>query len=300
MSGARIVVPIAGDLRVRARAGRDRGAGYAQTGQVKGKVVDAKTSRSRARSSPSKAATRAAASSRSRRTRAASSSRSASSRAIQGHGHEGRADADLQPARQPRHGGGELQRSSRAAPAATCQPRIARRPRPRTPQVKTAFSEGVALSNAGKYDEAIAKFNEVLARCRSARSATPTSARTTRRRRTTPGRGGYKKAIEVDPNSAEAYTGLANVYNAQKKFDQAAEASAQAMKLSSAAARRWRGGRRRQRRRPRSTRASSCGTPARSPTPRSSSRRRSSSTRSWPKRTTGSAWRISTKASLTR
>ena len=29
--------------------------------------------------------------------------------------------------------------------------------------LKTAFSEGAALSNAGKYDEAIAKFNQVLA-----------------------------------------------------------------------------------------------------------------------------------------
>jgi tetratricopeptide (TPR) repeat protein len=45
----------------------------------------------------------------------------------------------------------------------------------------------------------------------------------------------YKKATELDPNSADAYNGLANVYNAQKKFDQAAEASAQAMKLAAAA-----------------------------------------------------------------
>ena len=46
----------------------------------------------------------------------------------------------------------------------------------------------------------------------------------------------YKKAIEVKPNSADAYNGLANVYNAQKKFDQAAEASAKAMKLPAPAA----------------------------------------------------------------
>ena len=41
----------------------------------------------------------------------------------------------------------------------------------------------------------------------------------------------YKKAIEMNPQSGEAYMGLANVYNAQRKFDQAAEASAQAQKL---------------------------------------------------------------------
>jgi tetratricopeptide (TPR) repeat protein len=45
----------------------------------------------------------------------------------------------------------------------------------------------------------------------------------------------FKKAIEVNPQAGEAYMGLANVYNAQRKFDQAAEASAQAQKLLGAA-----------------------------------------------------------------
>ena len=45
----------------------------------------------------------------------------------------------------------------------------------------------------------------------------------------------YKKALEVNASSAEAYMGLANVYNAQKKFDQATEAGAQAQKLLAAA-----------------------------------------------------------------
>ena len=44
----------------------------------------------------------------------------------------------------------------------------------------------------------------------------------------------FKKAIELAPNSADAHTGLANVYNAQKKFDLAAEASANAAKYSAA------------------------------------------------------------------
>ena len=46
--------------------------------------------------------------------------------------------------------------------------------------------------------------------------------------------GTYKKAIELNPSSAEAYNGLANLYNAQKKFDRG-EASAQAAKLGAAA-----------------------------------------------------------------
>jgi tetratricopeptide (TPR) repeat protein len=39
---------------------------------------------------------------------------------------------------------------------------------------------------------------------------------------------------ELNPNSSEAYTGLTGVYNAQKKFDLAAAASAKAAELSGA------------------------------------------------------------------
>src|SRR5437660_1227975 len=46
----------------------------------------------------------------------------------------------------------------------------------------------------------------------------------------------YKKAIELKADYAEAYNGLANVYNATRKFDLAAAASAKAMELSSSSA----------------------------------------------------------------
>ena len=73
-------------------------------------------------------------------------------------------------------------------------------------------------------------------RCPSASSARPTSARCTCGRRTTtrPKRR-TRRRIEINPSSAEAYMGLANVYNVQKKFDQATEAGAQAQKLLAAA-----------------------------------------------------------------
>ena len=44
----------------------------------------------------------------------------------------------------------------------------------------------------------------------------------------------YKKAIEIKPDHADAYTGLATLYNQQKKFDLAAEASANASKYTAA------------------------------------------------------------------
>jgi tetratricopeptide (TPR) repeat protein len=99
-----------------------------------------------------------------------------------------------------------------------------------------AFSEGVTLSNEGKADEAIAKFNEVIA-------AVPNCAECYANIGTVQGQAkkydeaeaAYKKAIELKPDFSEAYNGLANVYNAAKKFDLAAEASKKAMELVSAA-----------------------------------------------------------------
>ncbi len=95
-----------------------------------------------------------------------------------------------------------------------------------------AFKDGVTLSNEGKTDEAIAKFNEVLA-------VIPNCAECYANIGTVQGMAkkypeaetAYKKAIELKPDFAEAYNGLANVYNAEKKFDLAAEASKKAMEL---------------------------------------------------------------------
>jgi tetratricopeptide (TPR) repeat protein len=102
--------------------------------------------------------------------------------------------------------------------------------------VKSAFAEGVALSQAGKNDEAIAKFNEVIASVpKCVECYTNIGANYLQKKDYAQAEAAYKKATEVDPNSADAFNGLANVFNAQKKFDQAAEASAQAMKLASAA-----------------------------------------------------------------
>jgi Flp pilus assembly protein TadD len=45
----------------------------------------------------------------------------------------------------------------------------------------------------------------------------------------------YNKAIELKPDYVEAYNGLATVYNAQKKFDKAGEASQKATDMAAAA-----------------------------------------------------------------
>ena len=98
------------------------------------------------------------------------------------------------------------------------------------------FNEGVTLSNEGKTDEAIAKFREIIAvipncpECYANIGTVQAQAK-----RYDEAEASYKKAIEVKPDFAEAYNGLANVYNAMKKFDLAAEASKKALDLAAAA-----------------------------------------------------------------
>ena len=103
--------------------------------------------------------------------------------------------------------------------------------------VQQAFTDGVQLSNDGKNDEAVAKFQEVI-------TTVPNCAECYANIGTVYGRmkkydeseAAYKKAIELKPDFAEAYNGLATVYNAEKKFDLAAEASKKATELSGSGA----------------------------------------------------------------
>lgn len=102
--------------------------------------------------------------------------------------------------------------------------------------VKGNFEAGVAASNAGNFDEAIAKFNAVLADApKCAECYTNMAVVYTRKKEYDQAEAMYKKALEITPNNADLYNGLASLYNAQKKFDLAAEASAQAQKLSASA-----------------------------------------------------------------
>ena len=98
--------------------------------------------------------------------------------------------------------------------------------------VKGAFEQGVTLSNEGKFDEAVAKFNEVLVKIpKCVECQMNIGAVYMKKKDYDNAEVAFKKAIEINPNSGEAYMGLSNVYNAQKKFDQATEAGATASKL---------------------------------------------------------------------
>jgi tetratricopeptide (TPR) repeat protein len=100
--------------------------------------------------------------------------------------------------------------------------------------LKKTFAEGVEASGAGRYAEAIAKFNQGI-------ELDPTCAECyynigygyAQMKDYDKAEAAFKKVIEFNPNYGEAYTGLANVYNAQKKFDLAGQANAKAAELSS-------------------------------------------------------------------
>jgi len=103
--------------------------------------------------------------------------------------------------------------------------------------IQKAFGEGVQLSNDGKNEEAIAKFQEVLTsvpKCAECYANIATIQ--ARMKQYDKAEASFKQAIEVKPDFVEAYNGLATVYNTEKKFDLAAETSKKAAELSGGAA----------------------------------------------------------------
>ncbi len=99
--------------------------------------------------------------------------------------------------------------------------------------LKKVFEEGVAASNAGKHDEAIAKFQQgITQNSNCADCYNNIGYSYTQMKDYDKAEAAYKKATEIRPTDAAAFNGLANVYNAQRKFDLAAQASAKATELS--------------------------------------------------------------------
>lgn len=104
-------------------------------------------------------------------------------------------------------------------------------------ELKKAFEEGIAASQANEYDKAIASFNH-------AAEINPTcfdcyyniGFMYSQKKEWDKAEESYKKAIELKADYAEAYNGLANIYNQQRKFDLAAEASKKAMDVGGGAA----------------------------------------------------------------
>jgi tetratricopeptide (TPR) repeat protein len=101
--------------------------------------------------------------------------------------------------------------------------------------IQASAGAAVEAMKAGRHDEAIAKFQEVIAKvptCQDCYYNVGVSQMA--KQQYTEAEASFKKAIELKPDNADAYTALANLYNSQKKFDLAAEASANAAKYAAA------------------------------------------------------------------
>ena len=96
-----------------------------------------------------------------------------------------------------------------------------------------AFEQGLSAARGGQLEEAVGHL-------RTALEATPDCADCQRNLGIVYGRmeawaeaeTAFRAALALDPDNAEAYDGLAEIYNAQRRFDDAAEASAAAARLS--------------------------------------------------------------------
>ena len=99
--------------------------------------------------------------------------------------------------------------------------------------LQASASAAVEAMRAGRHDEAIAKFNEVLQkRPECADCYYNIGVAQAQKKDYDAAEAAFKKALELKPDYGEAYTGLANIYNSQRKFDQAAAASAEAAKYA--------------------------------------------------------------------
>lgn len=96
-----------------------------------------------------------------------------------------------------------------------------------------AFEQGLAAARGGRLEEAAEHL-------RTALEATPDCAECQRNLGIVYGRmeawaeaeAAFRAALALAPDNAETYDGLAEIYNAQRRFDDAAEASAAAARLS--------------------------------------------------------------------
>lgn len=102
-------------------------------------------------------------------------------------------------------------------------------------ETQAMAQQAIDAMRAGRDDEAIAKFNELVVKVPTCSDCYYNlGVAYSKKQQFNEAENSFKKAIELAPGSADAHTGLANVYNAQKKFDLAQQASAKAAELAGA------------------------------------------------------------------
>ncbi len=104
-------------------------------------------------------------------------------------------------------------------------------------ELEGKFTAAVTLIDAAKYDEAIVQLNAVIAETGGcAICEAKIGEALWRKGDEAAAEAAFKKAITVDPKLADPYAALASLYNQQKKFDQAAEMSKKANEIAGSGA----------------------------------------------------------------
>jgi tetratricopeptide (TPR) repeat protein len=98
-------------------------------------------------------------------------------------------------------------------------------------ELQKLAGEAVGLMQAGQKDQAIVKFNEVIAKVPTCVDCYVNLGVIYKElQKPDDAIAAFKKVVELKPDHGSAYSELATIYNAQKKFDLAGEASANAAK----------------------------------------------------------------------
>jgi tetratricopeptide (TPR) repeat protein len=101
--------------------------------------------------------------------------------------------------------------------------------------IKKLFDEGVTASRGGDNDGAIAKFNEAIVIMPTCYDCFYNVGYAyAQKKEYDKAEEAFKKSIELKPDYVEAYNGLATIYNAQKRFEDAQTASQKAAALATA------------------------------------------------------------------
>jgi len=104
-------------------------------------------------------------------------------------------------------------------------------------KVQAVFAEGIAAAKAEKWDDAIAKFTEAAGMVPNCHVCYfNIGAAYYSKEDQVKAEENYKKSVEIKPDYADGWNALASLYNQQKKFDLAGQASEKANAASGAGA----------------------------------------------------------------
>ena len=104
---------------------------------------------------------------------------------------------------------------------------------PEQKAVQEAAASAIDALRAGRDDEAILKLNDVIGKLPTCSDCYYNLGLAyTHKQQWAEAETALKKSIEIKPTSPDPYNGLANVYNAQKKFDDALAMNTKATELS--------------------------------------------------------------------